>query len=280
MGALLALLAAVSYGAGDFVGGVGGRRTVPALVTVVIQVVGVLSAALAVLVVPGGAPTAAVLAWGALSGVGSGIGNAALFRGLALGRMSVVAPVSAVTTALLPALAGVLDGDRLSGLAWAGVAVALPAIALVSREPGGADAGEPLRDVRYGLLAGTGFGLLFIALDRAGTAAGAWPLLPGQLVAVAVVAALAGPAMRRADRAGWGPAVRWGLPSGLLGAAANLLFLAATGRGQLTVAAVLTALYPAVTVLLAATVLRERLRAVQAVGLAAAGVAVTLVVLG
>lgn len=114
---VLALLAAISYGVGDFVGGIGGRRTVAAFVPLAIQIVGVLFTAGAVLVGFGASPTIAVLAWGALSGIGSGVGNAALLRGLARGRMSVVAPLSAVVTAAVPAVVGLLTGDH---LAWWG----------------------------------------------------------------------------------------------------------------------------------------------------------------
>ena len=120
MGAVLALIAAVSYGVGDFVGGVGGRRSVPGLIPLAIQVVGVLFAAAAVGFGVGTAPTTTVLVWGAVSGIGSGIGNAALFRGLSGGQMSVVAPLSAVVTAALPALVGLVSGDRRLGGASSG----------------------------------------------------------------------------------------------------------------------------------------------------------------
>lgn len=280
MSALLALLAAFTYGVGDFVGGVGGRRVAAALVPIPMQAVGIIAAATAILCGFGGDPTPAVIAWGALGGIGSGIGNAALLRGLANGRMSVVAPLSAVVTAALPSVVGVIAGDRLALLAWAGIALAFPAIALTSWTRG--TAGSPLSDIGYGLLAGCGFGLLFVALDRAGTDAGAWPLLPGQVVALAVVLVAAIPDIRRLrqrrERLDVGTALRWGTAAGAFGAVANLLFLAATGHGQLTVVAVLTGLYPAVTVLLAAVVLRERIHPQQALGLLAAAVAVALIV--
>jgi drug/metabolite transporter (DMT)-like permease len=280
MGALLALLAAVIYGVGDFVGGFGGRKVPAALVPIPMQAVGVLTAALAILSGFSGQPTAAVLAWGAIGGIGSGVGNAALIRGLAGGRMSVVAPLSAVLTAALPSVVGVLTGDRLALSAWLGIALAFPAIALTSS--GDDAAGGTWRDIAYGALAGCGFGLLFVALDRAGTDAGAWPLLPGQIVALALAAAFATPEIRRLRRDGgrvqFGPALRWGAAAGALGATANLLFLIATSHAQLTVLAVLVSLYPAVTVVLAAGVLRERIHRLQALGLLASAVAIALIV--
>jgi drug/metabolite transporter (DMT)-like permease len=282
MGIVFAALAALGYGIGDFVGGVGGRRTDPALIPLVVQSVGIGYAVIAVVAVPIGGPTPAVLAWGAVSGIGSGVGNAALFRGLARGEMSIVSPVSAVLTAALPVLVGLAAGERLSALAWLGILLALPAIGLVSWR--GAATGVRLRvtDVGYGLLSGAGFGLLFVALDQAGTGSGAWPLLPGQLVALLIVTTAALPALRvsRVRNPGWAPLLRWGMATGILGATANLLFLLATDAGALTITAVLAALYPAVTVVLAIVVLHERPTPIQLLGLAAAGVAVTAIVLG
>jgi drug/metabolite transporter (DMT)-like permease len=281
MAVLLALLAALGYGVGDFIGGLGGRRSHPALMPVAVQVVGVLTALVAVLPL-GGTPTAHVWAWGALSGVGSGIGNVCLLRGLAVGRMSVVAPLSAVITAALPAVVGLLGGDRLTWWGWAGIGLALPAVALASRSESGD--GHQMTDVGYGLAAGLGFGLLFIALDEAGTDAGAWPLLPGQLVALVVVLAAALPQVIRLHRSQQVPSIgavaRWGGAAGLLGACANLLFLFATGSGQLTITAVLAGLYPAVTVTLAAIVLHERITRGQQAGLVTAGASIVLIITG
>jgi uncharacterized membrane protein len=108
LGALLALLAAISYGIGDFLGGLGGRRAHAALIPIPVQVVGVLTATVAILTGLGGAPTTSALLWGGVSGIESGVGNAMLIRGLAAGRMSVVAPLSAVMTAAVPALVGIV----------------------------------------------------------------------------------------------------------------------------------------------------------------------------
>jgi drug/metabolite transporter (DMT)-like permease len=273
--ALLGLLAAIGYGAADFVGGLGGRRTRPGVVAVLSQACGLVAASIAVLVVPGVGPTAPVLLWGALGGVGSGIGNASLYRGLARGRMGVVAPLSAIATAAIPALIGILLGERLTALAIIGVVLALPAIALVS---GFSPSTFPrMVEVGWGFLAGGGFALLFVALDIAGTGSGGWPLVPGQAVAVVVSLAISWADLGRGVP--WRPALGAGALAGLLAQAANLFFLAAAGAGQLAVVAVLTALYPAVTVVLAAVLLRERIDRYQLGGLAIAAVAVTLIVL-
>jgi drug/metabolite transporter (DMT)-like permease len=134
--------------------------------------------------------------------------------------------------------------------------------------------------IGYGLVAGTGFAMLFIGLARAGTRAGAWPLVPGQLLAVAIVAGVFLIPTLRPDRADWSPSVWFGVGAGVLAGLANLAYLTATGHGQLTVVAVLTALYPAVTVLLARLVLHERWDRLQTAGLLAAAAAVAMITAG
>lgn len=279
MGILLALLSALCYGASDFTAGVGGRRSDAAAVTAIAQPFGLIAAAVALVALAGRSPTAHALWWGALSGVGSSVGTVSLYRGLTIARMSVVAPLSAVLNAALPALAGLLLGEHLTGLAWAGIAVALPAVTLVSRQ-GDDRQGSRRAGILTGLIAGTGFALLFIALDRAGTAAGAWPLLPGQAVAMVIVLAWAALARNRPDRKAWPRAWRTGMAAGVLAGIANLLYLAATGAGQLAVVAVVTALYPAVTILLARLTLHERWSRLQITGLVTSAVAVAAISIG
>jgi uncharacterized membrane protein len=123
---LLGLLSALCYGGSDFTAGVGGRRSDPSAVTVIAQPFGLIAAAVAVLALSARSPTAHALWWGALSGIGSGAGTVSLYRGLAVARMSVVAPLSAVLSAALPAVAGFLLGNHLAVLAWAGIVMACP----------------------------------------------------------------------------------------------------------------------------------------------------------
>jgi drug/metabolite transporter (DMT)-like permease len=281
VGVLLSLLAALTYGASDFIAGAAGRRGHPGAVAAVGQPLGVVAAAVAVIVTHAHSPSAGTLWWGALSGIGTGVGTLALYWGLSVSRMSIVAPISGILTAGLPALVGALIGQHLSVLAWAGVAAGIPAVALVSAQPGDeGDARGRRAGVLAGLVAGGGFALLFIALDRAGTHAGAWPLLPGQLVGTALILAWLVPARNRPRRVEWGPSARYGLVVGVVGAGANLLYLAATGAGQLAVVAVVTALYPGVTVVLARFVFRERWGAAQVAGLAVSVFAVVAVSVG
>jgi drug/metabolite transporter (DMT)-like permease len=278
MGPSLALLSAICFGVADYLGGLGGRRSDARLVPVAIQAAALIATGAAVLVCPGAGPTAHTLLWGAVGGAGSGLGNAAIYRGLAYGRMSVVAPLSAVTAAVVPAIAGIASGEQLSTIAWIGLGLALPAILLTSWTGGAVRVGT--RDAGYGLAAGAGFGLLFIALKHAGTDHGAWPLVVSQLTSLVIVTAIAAPRDLHAPRRVWRLVVRWGTPAGALIAAANLLFLSATGRGQLTVTAVLASLYPAVTVLLATIHLGEELRSLQVAGLISAAAAVAAIVSG
>lgn len=259
--------------------GIASRGFSAAAVACAIEGVGACVAALALLIAPASGLDLAVLGWGLLSGVGGAGGTLALLRGLAGGRMSVVATVSGVLMAVIPVVVAVAIGETLSGFSAAGIAIALPAIALVSlqRVRGGRAAAH--RDTRLGVLAGLGFALLFIALDRAGTGAGAWPVLFGQLSACLLLAPIALRALARHGLPRRSTTVLM-LAAGFLSVSTNLLFLAATAHGELAIVAVLTSLYPAATVLLARLVLSERWSRVQAIGLALAFAAIALVSVG
>lgn len=278
MAIVLALLSALSYGIADFAAGLASRSFDVGAVAGVGQVLGLCAAALAVVLIPGAGPKGSALEWGALSGVGSALGTLSLYRGLSVARMSVVATVSGVLTAVIPVIVGLGIGNHLSVGAAVGIVLAVPAIAMVSSQ-GPTQAQTAARaGLMYGCLAGLGFGLLFVALDRAGTHAGAWPLVPGQLVSVLLVAPFAVRGLRTSKR----PSRRTAtiiMSAGVLSGAANLLFLAATGHGQLAIVAVLSALYPAVTVILARVFLAERWTRAQAVGLISAAAAVVLITL-
>jgi len=276
MGVVLGLRAALTYGCSDFVAGAGARRSDAIAVTGVAQPLGLLAAAVGVVILRKGSPTASVLEWGAISGVGSGLGTAALYWGLSVGAMNIVSPLAAVISAIVPALVGVALGERLSLPAVAGIVLAVPALTMVSLASGQQHGTHRSKaPIAAGLAAGGGFALLFIGLDRAGTAASAWPLVPGQAVAILIVASFV--AKRRPPRSTWRTSLRWGTAAGSLSGIANLLYLAATGQAQLAVVAVLTALYPAVTVALAAGFLHERMSRLQAIGLLIAAVSVTLI---
>lgn len=278
MTVLLATLAAVAYGLSDFIGGLISRRVSAWTVAVLGQIAATVCT-VGVAVFRPGSPTGADFAWGALAGIGGGLGAGFLYRGLATGRMGVVAPVSAVGAALVPVVVGSATGERPSLLVWVGILVALPGIWLVSSEPPSHNVGGSVAEgVVDGVLAGLGFGLLFAAVGQVPAESGIWPLALAQ--AVAVLAAIL---MAVALGSPWVPRDRfalWAPLTGVLGATAVVLFLLATQHGLLTVAGVITSLYPAATVVLAVMVLRERIHAAQAAGLALCGVAIALVAAG
>ncbi len=277
MGVALALAAALAYGVSDFLGGLVGRRTSPWPVAVLAGV-GALAGALALAVTFGGDPATSDLLWGAAAGIGSGAGSAFLYRGLATGRMAVVAPLSAVGAAVLPVAVGLVVGERPGALVWLGLALALPGIWLVARTPETPGATPESSGVVDGVLAGLGFGMLFAAMGQVPDGAGYWPVAAGQGVALVMIVLVA-VGLREA----WVPTAAveaWGVVAGLLATLAVLAFLLATQTGLLTVAAVLTSLYPAVTVLLATAVLREPIFRAQALGLALCAAAVGLVTAG
>ncbi len=288
MGVVLALGSALAYGLSDFVGGLVSRRTSAWAVAVLVQVSAALSTAVYALA-RGGSPGAADLLWAALAGVGSGVGVGFLFRGFSSGRMSVVAPLSAVGAALVPVLIGLATGERPGVLVTLAILAAFPGIWLVasgedqpvpdSLHPGPASSPPPPggTGVLDGVLAGLGFGVMFASLGQVPEAAGMWPLALSQAVSAVVAAALA-----TGLGAAWLPTRNaWrALPAGPLSAVAVVCFQLAVQTGLLTVSAVLASLYPAATILLAMAVLRERVHRVQGIGLVLCGATVVLVTLG
>ncbi|WP_262505011.1 EamA family transporter [Streptomyces sp. TRM68367] len=218
-----------------------------------------------------------------LSGAGTGIGVAFLYRALAKGAMSIVVPVSDVTTVALPVLAGLaLLGERPTALALVGIAAAFPALWLVSRgpesvRPPGPAGGRRSSAVADALVAGVGFAVQFLAMARVPEGTGLWPVAASRVASVVLISGLLA-----------GQGAPWGLRSrqaaaaagaGALGTLAILLYLAATRQQLVAVANVLAALYPAVPVLLAMVFLRERTTAARTLGLLRAAAAIALIAL-
>ena len=281
MPVVLAIFGALSYGAGDFLGGIATKRIRESLgVVAVSSGVGVVIVFL-LLPFTSGEATVADMAWGAAAGVAGGIGVTVFYRALAAGVMSIVAPVTAVTSAVIPVAAGLAFGERPGAVALAGVGLAIVAVALLSHETAGAKerAHASLRAVLpAALLAGVGFGAFFILLDRTGDGAGLWPLLASRSTTLLLTAGIGVAAHRSlAIPVGSRAAV---LGTGVLDMAANVLFLVATREGLLALVAVVVSLYPASTIALAQLVLGERFERHQLVGVAAAAVAVALIAAG
>jgi drug/metabolite transporter (DMT)-like permease len=268
----LALPAALAYGVADFAGGLAGRRISVVTVTAGAQLFGLVALVPAVFLVPG-EPSVAALGIGALAGIAGASGLLLYFRGLAVGPMGVVAPLSAVVGAGLPLLIGIVGGERLAVPTVLGLVVALAAIVLATT--GTRDA-VALRGVLFGLASGAGFGLFFVGLDATPEGSGLWPLLAGRMVSVVLLGVLVLAVRPGPLRGSTGLVVL----SGVFDTAANVLFLLATRVGDLGVSAVLVSLYPVVVVLLARIVLHERLSAAQVTSAGLALTASALLALG
>lgn len=275
---LLALGAAAAYGAADFYGGLASRWS-PIVSVIAVSQCLALFLVLALAPTLSAAPGSPAFGWGALAGVAHGAGLALLYRGLAQGRMSVVAPITGVCALSLPVLFALALGEHPGRWALVGIALAVVAIVLVSREPL-PRATEPSARMGRGIIAtavgaGIGFGLFFIALAQTKPEAGLWPLVATRAVTVSVFGAFAiatGRSLRLPRVSLYAT-----LASGALDIGANVLYLLSARGGLLSLAVTLTSLYPATTVLLARAVLRERLLAVQGIGLGCAAAAAVLI---
>jgi drug/metabolite transporter (DMT)-like permease len=324
---VLALASAIGYGGSDFAAGLASRAGSVIQITLLATVASFVVVAVALPFAASHPPTAASLAWGAAAGLGSTLGAFALYLGFRYAAFSVAGPLSAVGTAGFSVLAGLLLGERPSGLALAGIALALPAIVGVSASaagdgpspvpvpgpaaavaeqaaalaeraamsagpqapasdpatsspvPRGTDsAGRPVAGAAAGLVAGVCFALLLVGLNRAGSGSGLWPVASAQVaeLVIAVAVAAATRNMRLpGGRPGWQAAI-----AGATGAAGAILYFYATHDGFLAVTAVLTSLYPASTIVLARTVLGERLTRLRLAGLGFAAVCVALIAAG
>lgn len=270
---LLALASAMAFGAGDFLGGRASRDVPPLLVAAVAQVASAAALIPLVLIVPAPAVRTADVLWGAAGGLFGLLGILALYAALAAGPMGLVAPTTAVLSAVVPVGFGLATGEQPGGLAIAGIILGLVAVVTITAAEGPGGRLTPAV-LALSLGAGIGFALFFIALAQTDVDAGMWALVGARAVSVPVVLSVA--AIGRVwPREGRAPVAAIG--AGVLDMMANALFLAAVQRGLLAIAAVLAALYPAATALLARVVLRERMSPAQLTGVGAALVAVVLI---
>jgi drug/metabolite transporter (DMT)-like permease len=287
---VLALSAALLYGIADFLGGAASRRATALSVLLVSVPIGLLTLA-AASVFAGGTATVAGLAWGFGSGLISGAGFLAFYRALARGPMSVVAPVSALAAAIVPVGVGLLGGEHLQNRVLLGVVLCMFAIGLVSVERGKPAAATGSRLDSGPVLAavsGACFGTFFVLVKQAGSGSGLWPLVAsraGVLAVIVVIVLLLARFSTTSQAAGFRAlrnpvTMAYVLGAGVLDVIANISYFKASQSGLLSVVAVLTSLYPAITVLLARLVYSERLRTIQRLGLAVALTGVVLVTAG
>ena len=268
---LFGLLSAASWGGGDFCGGLATRRA-PVLRVLPVSALGGMLPLLALALFTGErVGGAAGMGWGAAAGLFGTLGLAALYSGLAAGRAAVVAPTSAVVAAALPALWGAFSEGAPGPLRLAGFGLALVGVWLVAQS---GEAGGRAGGLGLALLAGCGFGAFFILIHRAGEGGTYWPLLAAR--SVTLVASL-GAALALRPQGSARPALPLALLSGALDAGGNAFFVLAGQAGRLDVAAVLSSLYPATTVLLASLLQGERIAPLQAAGIATVLGAIALI---
>ena len=269
----LGLSSSLCWGLADFFGGLQSRKRAALAVLLVSQGVALALLVPFAFIVGGELPTATATGWAALAGSAGIVALLCFYRALAIGTMSVVAPISA-TAAVVPVLVGLAEGERPSGLQIAGMAAALAGVILASREP--VEEGCPPANraaIGLALVAASGFGTFFVGLDRASEGADvSWVIVVsrGCSLALLVIAAVAVRPTLPRDA----PSLAVLGMIGVLDLGANGLYALATQEGLLSVVSVLGSLYPAVTVVLARIVLAERVARIQEVGvvLALAGV--------
>lgn len=276
MTALLAVTSALLVGGADFVGGFLSRTVDAVRVAAAAQLVGLALAVPTALFVASERVTTSDACWAVGSGVAVALGLVCFYTAMTRGLISVVAPVTAVTGALVPLLYALGGGERPGEAAVAGIALAIVAIGLVSLGPMGPAEAAASRDaLPLAIAAGVLFGLFYVCFARVHEDAGLWPVAISRLTSATVLVALAivltgGLSVGRA-------AAPWVVAIGALEVAAAVTLLLALQRGPISVASVLASLYPVTTTFLAALVLRERLRGLQLAGVALALVAVALI---
>ena len=324
---VLGLAGALVYGAADFLGGLAARRISALRVTAIGALSGVVLLAMGALIVPGVWSTEALF-WGALSGATGAAAIALLYACLAIGPMSILSPLTAVTSAIVPLTWGLATGSELGVIAYPAFALALVAVVLVGLVPDQLAVRPTMRGLLMAIASGVLIGAFYILIDFTPDDSGLIPLVANRTVNATIMVTLivmlafvagrrhvratdapaavldgthgaphvsAGPAAPTpADaasphgstataarpsllaasaavlRGGWRGGLTLAIACGVLDAIANIIVLVGLRIGDLTVVSVLTALYPAGTILLAAVVLRERIATLQWVGLALA----------
>jgi drug/metabolite transporter (DMT)-like permease len=274
----LALGAAVAWGAADYLGGLKSRVVATTVVVVVGQFTGLLLVGAVVVGSGDGPPEGRFVGYAVLAGLAGAVGIAALYRGLAVGSMSIIAPITA-TGAVIPVVAGIATGERPTQLQGAGLALALGGVVLAARQDSGGQVGARVAaGVGLALIAALGIGSFLLALDAASEGGVPWALLIQRTTCVVLVLAVVA-FVRPSFRVGWRNAAPM-VAIGALDMSANALFALASTRGLVSVVSVLASLYPVTTVLLARVLLGERVAKLQQAGVVAALTGVVLVSAG
>lgn len=271
---IFGLAASLCWGSGDFSGGLASRRASPSNVVLAAYAIGFFLLIGLALVWREPFPAPADMIWGGVAGIAGVLGLLAFYSALSRGKMGIAAPVSAVLTASLPVIFSALTAGLPTLFQLVGFVLALLALWLISRPQQTTEA-EPAQGIGLALLAGCGFGCFFILISRVSPGATFWPLAAARFTSVLVLLIIR-PIRGEPVLAGMKIAPLMIL-AGLLDAIGNAFFVLAAHSGRLDVAAILSSLYPAATVLLAAIILRERATRIQAIGIVLVLLAIPLI---
>lgn len=270
---VLGLTSALVWGAGDFLGGLSSRRASVLGALLVNEGSGLAVLLTCAILFQEPFPSTLQISWSIAAGIAGVIGLGALYAGLASARASIVAPVSAVVAALLPAVYSAFTIGLPASHQQIGFLLALAAIVLVSYSNQGV--GE-LRALGLALCAGIGFGLFFIFIHQGSAGSTFYPLVFSRGISIPIV--LGALLWRRAPLPSK-PVLPLALASGVFDAGGNIFFLLATQFGRLDVATILSSLYPASTVILSRIFLHEKISRLQQLGVVLALAAIVLIAL-
>lgn len=273
MAILWALGAATTYGIADYLGGRATRQSPAPAVTFAGQSVALLL--LCGLVYASGTSVMdrTDFLWSAGAGFGGALALVTFYRAMAVGPMTVVAPITAVVNIAMPVIVGIAQGERPSAISYVGIGLAPIAVALIGDILSSTQTQVQSRAIWLSLIAGSGFGLIFVCLAQTSDDAGLWPLLAQRMTSVptvAIVGLIGYRSLRVTRNVG-----TFAILSGVLDTLANSLYLTAARSGLLSLVGVITSLYPASTVILAMRIDKERIHKGQMLGV---GVAIASVV--
>ena len=274
MSQILALSSAVLYGIADFAGGVATRSTHVWRVTAWSQLFGVPLLAIGIAIVGWSEVTTSDLVYGAVGGALGLVGIVALYSALAAGTMSIVSPMTGTMIVVIPVVWGVASGERITPLQWAGIALAIVAVALVARDHAHARLTRTV--ALQALVASFAFAGFFIVLDRTAEASGIWPLVSARALTIPVAFAVA--SFMQSAAVPPGGSMLAIAAAGNADVGANIAILLALQSGPLGISSVLTSLYPAFTVLAAVVLLHERPTLQQRIGIVLALIAAVILV--
>lgn len=270
------LLAAFSWGAGDFNGGLATRRMVVVGVVTVAHALGLLLLLMCAVLAREPLPPANDLVWGALAGLVGLVGLASLYRAFAVGRMGLAAPIASVLSSIVPVLFSIALHGLPGGLQIAGFGLGIASVGLVSYSREGK---QETKGLGLAVTAGVSFGLFFILLDQIQPGAVYWPLVAARAASLTAMLVIA---FFRRITVVPGTSRLWIiiLLAGALDVFGNVFFVQSTHAGRLDITAVVSSLYPAFTIVLARVLLKEHLSRLQVAGIAAALTSIALIAAG